>query len=233
MSVPSTEKSFRLGTWLMMFHGQGLLERLASKLDFVRLDMEHTAIDEAEIARVVERGTAAGLDVCVRPSSYRPQDILRALGTGARRLYVPQVDSAEAAELVVDTVREVLGDGTKVHISVMLESALAFENRDAVAAVDGIDLLAIGPADLAQNLGIYGDADEDKRIDHYRYLLRDTALANGKLWEIGVWSEANARRWIGEGCPVVTYMTDTSALREKYTSALKVMAECRAKHIEF
>ena len=44
-----------------------------------------------------------------------------------------------------------------------------------------------------------------------------------KPWEIGVWTEESALRWAGEGCPVLVYMTDTSALQACYAPALAEM----------
>ena len=218
--------SIRLGTWLMLFHGGDILERLSDAgLRFVRLDMEHTPIDDIEVSQLVARAESLPIDVCVRPASSRPVDIIRALNTGARRIYVPQVETAETAESVVSVARAT--SPQPVHVSVMLESREAFRNCDAIAAVAGVDMLAIGPADLAQDLGIYGSPDEEEVIDGYRYRLRDAANRHGKLWELGVWSEAGMRRWQGEGCPVLTVMTDTSAFRARLEPALAVMATVR------
>lgn len=214
----------RLGTWLMLFYAPHMLKKLAEAgLDFVRLDMEHTPIDSSDVSDLVRAAKLLPLDICLRPSSGRPADLETALATGARRLYVPQVETAQQAEAVVNTVRELLPENQSVHLSVMLESGGAFDNIEDIAAVAGIDLLAMGPADLAQDLGIYGAPDEDDILDGYRYRLRDAARMYGKDWELGVWTKAAAQHWAREGCPTLTYMTDTSALREAYLPAIQAM----------
>ena len=214
----------RLGTWLMLFYAPSMMKRLASAgLDFVRLDMEHTPIDSAEVSYLVREAMSLPLDICLRPSSGRHADLESALATGARRLYVPQIETAQQAEAVVAAVRELLPENQPVHVSVMLESRRAFENIKDIAAVEGVDLLAMGPADLAQDLEIYGAPDEEEILDSYRYRLRDAARLHDKAWELGVWTEAAAKHWVREGCPMLTYMTDTSALRQAYLPAIRAI----------
>lgn len=209
----------------MLVHGRPVLERLAAAgLDFVRLDMEHTPVDADDVARLVCEARTLSIDVCLRPASGRAANLKHALSTGVRQLFVPQIETAEAARSVVEVARCSVTAGQPVHLSVMLESAEAFRNCDAIAAVEGIDLIAMGPADLAQDLGIFGAPDEDKLLDRYRYRLKEAALSHGKQWELGVWTEEGALRWRREGCPMLTYMTDTSALRACYAPALAAMA---------
>ncbi len=214
----------RFGTWSMLFHGTPALERLSGAgLDFIRLDMEHTPVDDAVVARLVREAEDLPIDISLRPASARPADLERALATGARRLCVPQVETAQLARSIVETVRQLLPDGPSVHLAVMLESPKAFQNCQAIAAVEGIDLLVIGPADLAQELGISGTPDEEEKLDKYRYLLAEAAIKHGKPWEIGVWTQESALRWAHEGCPVLMYMTDTSAVQACYGPALAEM----------
>ncbi len=216
----------RFGTWSMLIHGTPALERLAGAgLDFIRLDMEHTPVDDAVVARLVREAEGLPIDVCLRPASARPVDLERALATGVQRLCVPQVETAELARSIVQTVRGLRPDGAAVHLAVMLESPEAFRNCEAIAGVEGIDLLVIGPADLAQEPGISGTPDEEEKLDTYRYLLAEAAIKHGKPWEIGVWTQESALRWAGEGCPVLMYMTDTSALQAGYAPALAEMEQ--------
>jgi 2-keto-3-deoxy-L-rhamnonate aldolase RhmA len=208
----------------MLAHGAPALARLAGAgLDFIRLDMEHTPVDDAVVARLVHEAESLPIDICLRPASGRPADLERALATGARRLCVPQVETAQQALSIVEAVYQLLPDGTPVHLEVMHESPEAFQNCEAIAGVEGVDLLVIGPADLAQELGISGTPDEEEKLDKYRYLLAEAAIKHGKPWEIGVWTRESALRWAAEGCPVLMYMTDTSALQASYSPALAEM----------
>ena len=53
----------------------------------------------------------------------------------------------------------------QVFVTVMLETAGAFDHLDAIAAMDGIDALTLGPGDLAQNLGVFGTPDQARVLD--------------------------------------------------------------------
>lgn len=53
----------------------------------------------------------------------------------------------------------------QVFVTVMFETAAAFRDLDAIAAMDGIDALTIGPADLAQDLGVFGTPDQARVLD--------------------------------------------------------------------
>ena len=62
----------------------------------------------------------------------------------------------------------------------MFETAAAFDDLDAIAAMDGIDALTIGPADLAQDLGVFGTPDQARVLDEKRDLVLAAAKKHGK-----------------------------------------------------
>ena len=107
----------------------------------------------------------------------------------------------------------------QVRITVMLESKEAFRNIEEIAAVAGIDTLAIGPADLAQELGVYGTPDESKHIEEYKLRMREVALESNKTFEMGAWSTEDAARWLRVGVHLLTYVTETTVLRNGFAEA--------------
>jgi 2-keto-3-deoxy-L-rhamnonate aldolase RhmA len=218
----------RFGTWVMLTRDPAVLPLLKKAgLDYVRYDMEHTPIALESIAELVGVARSAGIGLCVRPPSGSEHWISALIVAGVRDLYIPQVHSAEAARAIVRAARRAGAEFPSrpdLHIAVMLESIASFREIDEIANVDGIDTLAIGPADLAQELGVYGTADEGPVTDEYRMLIRKTALARGKNWEMGVWSEADAARWLDAGCRLLTYQTETMIWREAYAAAAKTVA---------
>jgi 2-keto-3-deoxy-L-rhamnonate aldolase RhmA len=50
----------------------------------------------------------------------------------------------------------------------MFESQQAFDHIDAILSMPGIHAVTLGPADLAQELGVFGTPDQGKVIDEYR-----------------------------------------------------------------
>ena len=53
----------------------------------------------------------------------------------------------------------------------MFETARAFDDLDAIAAMAGIDALTLGPTDLAQDLGVFGTPDQGRVLDEKRELI--------------------------------------------------------------
>src|SRR5208282_610891 len=68
----------------------------------------------------------------------------------------------------------------QVFVTVMLETEAAFADLDAIAAMDGIDALTLGPADLAQDLGVFGSPDQARVLDEKRDLILAAAKRHGK-----------------------------------------------------
>jgi 4-hydroxy-2-oxoheptanedioate aldolase len=149
--------------------------------DWLLVDLEHGSGSEADLAAQCTAIAAAGASVpFVRPQSGERIRIGRALDLGARGVMVPRLESAvEALEAVTylryppDGIRGVAtrvrgaGLGVVGHSDVkrlnervvgiiQIESAGALRDADPIAAIDGADVLFVGPADLTHSLGIPG-----------------------------------------------------------------------------
>ncbi len=95
---------------------------------------------------------------------------------------------------------------------VMLESPEAIGNADAIAAVDGVDVLFIGTSDLTAELGISGQMGHQKVIDAYR-AVGDACSRHGKVLGMGgVYDEENASRYVGIGARFILSGSDHSYL---------------------
>lgn len=242
----------QLGTWVMLCRTPSILTLLKSVgLDFARLDMEHTPVSLETVADMAGLARAHGFGLCVRIPEGKRVWISRILDAGVQNLYVPQIHNAGMAAEVVEAARfaprgnrgtfepgphndyqddpqdlEALDD--QIHITVMLESREAFRNIDEIAAVPGIDALAIGPADLAQELGVHGSPDALCQLDDYRHRLREAALAANKSFEMGVWSHGDIKQWMDAGAHILTYVTETTVLREGFADAVKTRNKVQA-----
>lgn len=152
--------------------------------DWLIVDLEHGAATEATLlAHLYAIGTT-GAAALVRPQSGERLRIGRALDMGAAGIMIPRLDSAaEAREAVSylryppDGVRGVAtrtrgaGLGTRSHAEirgvnstilgiVQIESRGGLAEVDAIAGIDGVDVLFVGPADLSHSLGIPGRFDD-------------------------------------------------------------------------
>ncbi|MEO1601086.1 MAG: aldolase/citrate lyase family protein [Pseudomonadota bacterium] len=150
-----------------------MMELLAmSGLDFVCLDAEHSAFDRARLDASLAMARALSLPALVRVPDGTPAEILKALDSGATGVVVPHVDSMTKAETVARAAHfghggrgfagstrwagfatrsmpEVLAMDEETVVLAQIEEPEGVEAASAIAGVDGIDGLFVGPADLA------------------------------------------------------------------------------------
>jgi len=92
----------------------------------------------------------------------------------------------------------------------MIESPQAVEGADAIAAVDGVDVLLIGTSDLSSELGIAGQAGHPKIVAAYERVAA-ACRKHGKILGMGgVYDEENASRYVGMGARFVLTGSDHS-----------------------
>jgi 4-hydroxy-2-oxoheptanedioate aldolase len=139
----------------------------STRPDFICIDTQHgVAVSslDASIFTVMASYGVAGL---VRVDSVERVSIGRALDLGAVGVIIPQVDTAEEAERAVSATRYMpVGDRSfgmqtrrvgpfdeRPYVAIQIETAGALAAASEIAAVDGVDCLYIGPADLGLSLG--------------------------------------------------------------------------------
>lgn len=96
-------------------------------------------------------------------------------------------------------------------VIVQIETRAALANLEAIAAVEGVDGLFIGPSDLAAALGHLGNAGHPEvrtAIDDAIRRIRQAGKAAGILAP----AEADARHWLALGCTVVAVGSDLNLL---------------------
>jgi len=107
------------------------------------------------MARAARLGRLTSL---VRVFDHRDWVIERYMGRGVDGIVVPRLESAEQAAGVVAAVRYCFPDSHRDKIIVIqIETRRAFETLDEFLGVAGIDVLFLGPVDLAKSLGFSGD----------------------------------------------------------------------------
>jgi 2-keto-3-deoxy-L-rhamnonate aldolase RhmA len=102
----------------------------------------------------------------------------------------------------------------EIGLLVQIETRTAVQNLEAIAAVDGIDGLFIGPSDLAAamaHLGNSGHPEVRSAIEDVIKRILKTGKAAGILTPI----EADAKHWLSLGCTVVAVGSDLNLLARK------------------
>ena len=112
----------------------------------------------------------------------------------------------------------------EICVIVQIETRIALDNIEAIAAVEGVDGLFIGPSDLAADLGHLGDNGHPD----VRAAIEDAVgriRAAGKVAGILAPIEADARHWIEVGCRFVGVGNDAGVLARQ-TEALAAKFKC-------
>lgn len=202
-----------VGCWVTTVRTPAMMGLLRDAgLQYGRVDMEHTPISIETVGELAVAASAIEFALSVRLPNGNPEWIARGLHAGASRLCIPQVSSPEYAHAIVDAVRREAARG-RPHLTIMLETVESIQGIDELCAVPGVDAVTMGPADLAQELGIWGTSDEKPVTTEYQHRLLEAAHRHGKQFEIGVWSKDDVEEWIGAGADLLTYHTDTDMLR--------------------
>lgn len=237
----------QIGTWVNMVGNPAILTLLKSAgLDFARVDMEHSGASIETIARMASLARAIDFPIVVRPPHANREWITRLLDVGVMNIHCPQVESAAHAREIVaasryapDGLRGWGGMGpafdyqnvpmaeakafanSQVFVTVMLETGAVFDELDEIAAMDGIDALTLGPADLAQDLGVAGTPDQARVLDERRQMVIDAATRYGKTAAMLVSSAAEARKWGEAGVLLLGYSSEVETLHRAYSAAMR------------
>ena len=213
--------------------------------DWILLDGEHSPNDVITfIPQLMALKDSVSAPV-VRPSWNNPVELKRLLDGGFYNFLIPFIETADEAARAVAATRyppqgfrgvsvaqrgnrygTVPGyfEGVNEQICVMLqiESGKGVAAAAAIAAVEGVDGLFVGPSDLAAGLGHLGNANHPE-VQAAMAKIFSAAKAAGKPVGILAGVEADARRYIAQGASVVAVGSDlgvfrsaTQALRDKY-----------------
>jgi 2-dehydro-3-deoxyglucarate aldolase/4-hydroxy-2-oxoheptanedioate aldolase len=190
--------------------------------DWLIVDLEHGEATEADLVANILAAQAAGTTAIVRPQSGERLRIGRALDMGAEGIMVPRLETPDEVRDAVSYLRfppdgvrglalvtrgaglgsvrhaDVRGLNQPILGVIQIESARAVDNAPQIAAIDGVDVLFVGPADLSHDLGIPGRFEEPAFQAALR-TVAGAASASGKAAGIllRAASEAGAYRDLG------------------------------------
>lgn len=205
----------------------------SSGLDWLVVDLEHGAGDEPTALAQVQAIAAHDVIGLIRVESLERTRINRALDTGAAGVLVPRLNGVEDAEFAVSCCRysgmrgvargnRAWGWGPATHAdfasadervvcAVQIETEAALQSVKSIAAVDGVDVLFIGPGDLGYSLGIDGPPGHPQLLAAAR-TVAEAAAANGKAAGVLVETAEQAEMYLKEGFTFVGCSTDGSLL---------------------
>jgi 4-hydroxy-2-oxoheptanedioate aldolase len=239
------DKRTQYGLWVSLMGPLNTEICAAAGFDWLLLDAEHTPNDPMNVlqqAQVIAAypGTNAVARIPMGHGFVGQALIKQYLDTGVQTLLVPMVDTPEQARELVSCMRYPPGGirgmaatrasgwgrnsayakeaNDQVCLLVQAETREAIRNLDAIAAVEGVDGVFIGPADLSAAFGHVGDPWHPEMQDIIADAFRRIQAA-GKAIGILTLDETLARKHVEMGATFIALGTDTN-LMLKSTSAL-------------
>jgi 4-hydroxy-2-oxoheptanedioate aldolase len=205
--------------------------------DGIWMDMEHHFYS-LETAGGLMRAARTGVtDIVARPGKGEFMRMQRMLEAGAQGIMYPRCDDAAEARSVVEWAKfQPLGkrgfDGgnpdmpycsmpvldyikhanEQTFIIIQVEQPNALENIDAIAAIEGIDVLMLGPCDFSIQGGFPGDFNHEKLLAAAKRIA-EAAKRSGKKWGLPVGSVEDAQKMMDLGAQVFFYNADIVAVK--------------------
>jgi 4-hydroxy-2-oxoheptanedioate aldolase len=202
--------------------------------DFIWMDLEHHAYG-VETANNLMRAARVGTsDLMARPAKGEFMRLGRLLEAGAHGILYPRCDNADEAREVVrwskfaplgtrgfdggnpdmpycsmDTAEYVLMANAETWIVIQIEDPKALEHADEIAAVEGVDVIMLGPADFSI-LGGFPGQFSHPRIDEALQVIARAAERHGKAWGTPTGTPQRMQelldrgaRWMTCGCDLI------------------------------
>ena len=215
----------------------------AAGVDWVLLDLEHGAGGEEQARDVIAAAASYSVPTVVRAESAERIRAGRLLDLGAAGIMFPRIDSADEAAAGVRHLRyPPAGDrgvatynrmcrygldpgaldrsNTDVLGVVQIESVPALDAVEKIAALDGVDVLFVGPRDLTHALDVPGKTRAPVYVAALGRVLA-AAQANGKAAGLLVPDGAAAAKMAAAGWQFLAIGSDTTLLAGAVVAELR------------
>lgn len=232
----------QIGLWCALANGYGAEIAAGAGFDWLLIDGEHGPNDVRSILDQLQAVAPYPTHPVVRPVNGDADTLKPLLDAGVQTLLVPMVESAEQARAIVEATRypphgrRGVGAGLArasrwgrvadyVHrcheqlcVLLQVESRAGLDNLDEIAAVDGVDGVFIGAADLGADMGYLGQPGHPEvnaaLLDAFKRI-----QAAGKPAGALTVNEDLAREHLAAGCRFLAVGAD-AALLARATDAL-------------
>jgi 4-hydroxy-2-oxoheptanedioate aldolase len=252
MSQPNTFRSRVLsGDWLagtFINLGSPVTAEIAGRagFDWLMLDYEHGPGSEETLLHQLHAVSGTTAATVVRLAANEAPRFKRVLDLGAGGVMVPYVNTAEEARAAVSAVRypphgtrgvskfnRAAGFGQnfdeyyahsheRLVTMAQIETPESLTHLDAIAGVDGVDVLFVGPLDLTTNLGIQGQFDHPTFVEA-RLKVAAAAKRAGKAAGILATAAAQIPLLREEGYSVIAFGSDGGAVTAGLHQSLAAM----------
>ena len=216
---------YLMGTMITTFDSPDLVRILQNcGFDYCIMDCEHGSFTTREVANMIAVARGIGFPVLVRIPEMRREHALHFMEMGAAGLLLPNTETREQAQMLVDCAKyapmghrgvslsrphtgfEPIADGPaymeKANADTILmcqiESRLGVENVEEIISVPGIDVAFIGPNDMTQDYGILNRFTDPEIVAAFHRVI-DAARKHGKWSGVHFGAAAPLKPWLEDG----------------------------------
>lgn len=227
-------KKSLVGSFAAIPHAVAVEVMAPSGLDFLCIDWEHAQISRDMIENMVRAADVHRVPAMVRVPGHQPEAIAAALDSGAQGVLVPRISTAAQAEAAVKASRyppqgergvgpgRAAGYGYRIPeylaqanartvVAVQVETAEGLANIEAIAAMDGVDVIFVGPGDLSVSIDAIGAKGADKLNAAIRTIIGVT-IAHDKAAGIFCAKPEDIAQWVAIGVSFFVLASDTMFL---------------------
>ena len=214
-----------LGTMITIFDNPEIAKILkVCGFDYFIVDCEHGGFNYSAVASILAMAREAGIAGVVRVPEAKREVVLKFMEMGAAGLLLPNTDTPEQARALVEyskylpmgkrgvsLLRPHTGfekvesaaqymeeNNDQTLLMAQIESPLGVKNVEAILDIEGIDAAFIGPNDLSQNMGIYGQYTHPEFVAALDHII-ETAREKAKFSGIHLMSASAMKPWVDKG----------------------------------
>lgn len=205
--------------------------------DFIILDMEHGPNSVETVEDLIRAAQVTQMAPIVRVPSCDYEMIGKVLDVGAAGVQVPQISSAKDVQNAVEHAKfvplgmrgvcrfvraaeyssmdkaEYFQRANEALLIIQIEGQAALDNLDEILAVEGIDIVFVGPYDLSQSIGVPGEVEHPLVVEKMRQIVK---LCLDKNVFVGNFTETltQTQMWLKQGLRYMSYSVDVGILYE-------------------
>lgn len=239
------------GCWLNL--GSPLTAEIVgqSGFDWVLIDLEHGAGSEKDVLAQLQALASTPTAAFVRVESGDAARISRVLDMGAAGVMCPKVNNAAEAKKVINGIHyppfgnrgvakmvratafglnfDQYYKESKENILgiIQIETVEALNHLDDIAALEGVDVLFIGPADLSMELGIFGQFDNPIFLDAVKNIVQAAQNA-GKATGILFFNPGDYKKYHDMGIRFIACGADATFVADGARAMAKKLKEARS-----
>ncbi len=220
--------------------------------DWVLIDLEHSTMSEGDVLSILQAMALSPTAQLVRVPNAEPAQISKVMDAGAEGVMCPKVNNAFEAKKVLNGLHyppfgnrgvasmvkatafgkdfdDYYNESKENFLGIMqIETVEALNNLEEIAALDGVDVLFIGPSDLTMEMGIFGQFENPLFIDAIKKIVAATNK-HGKATGILFFNPDDYKKYHDLGIKFIACGGDISFLFDGAKNMAKILKESHSK----